>query len=561
MAQYWADCLYQGGALRFRNDPRHATGESPFFLSSQSAVGQAIRTIWGDHRGDPLVRRLRVDWLLDNLHLGIADIVHLLPDPTPERDINLAGVDLAHLMFGAFELLIVDGGTSSNRNAKHRLARAKGYLTWIGGRIIEPRLLADPAVLAATAAHFRESIMSAFGNHDDELLRLLGSKTLKLMPSMPSALRKELHKDQSFMQRIGLAEVTVTKVGRRRIATTDVLSAVELALLGEDQTLCDLDRREPLSLRLVSESGDSRPVVELTDEHGLLLGRHYFPYTELLSTSRELRLQALGRNPSWWDGTPGDCESVERELAAIPSAELRIRRVERLAASSADNHYRELEAEWQHDKGMRVDRCFPPPLSAVLTYIRCTGNLAGAQSLGQQCWESLVRSVPASRGLGEPLRRIALLPCPLPDDLRDSIAALNTEPLRDLLKQSALVLSDGIGRLHLIDLLLAGAGKLPEAMDLVQEQIDYLATPRFAEEIELTRALVDLSYRAFGAEAEAIGVEPRRQLLAAWAHAGRVAGILLRGGAIPGRLAGGLRQWAPFPYRDLYADGLSRRAT
>jgi hypothetical protein len=67
--------------------------------------------------------------------------------------------------------------------------------------------------------------------------------------------------------------------------------------------------------------------------------------------------------------------------------------------------------------------------------------------------------------------------------------------------------------------------------------------------------LVDLSYRAFGAEAADTGVGPPRQLLAAWAHAGRAAGILLRGGADPGRLATDLQKWAPFPHRDLYAVG------
>ncbi len=149
-----------------------------------------------------------------------------------------------------------------------------------------------------------------------------------------------------------------------------------------------------------------------------------------------------------------------------------------------------------------------------------------------------------------------MLPCPLPDSLRDAIGSLDTEPLRDLLKRSALGLSDPIGRLHLVDLLLAAAGKLSEALELAQEQIGYLATPRFADEVELARALVDLSYRAFGTEADNNGIEPRLQLLAAWAHAGRVAGILLRIGAVPGRLASDLRQRAPFPYRDLYAGGL-----
>jgi len=555
MAQYWADCLYQDGALRFRNDPRHRTGESLFFVSSQSAVGQAIRTIWGYHQSDPLRRRLRVDWLLDNLYLGISDIAHLLPDPDPQRDINLVGADLAHLIFGAFQLLIEHGGTPGNRNAKRRLALAKGYLNWISERIVGPRLLADPTVIATTAAHFRESIISAFGKHDDELLRLVGSQMLKLMPSMPSALRKELHKDQSFMQRIGLAEVTVTKVGRRRIAAPDILSAVESAMLGEEPTLCDLDRRGPLSLRLVSEPGDSRPVVELTDEHGLSLGRHYFPYTELLSTSRELRLQALARNPSWWDGTSGNCASVERELAAIPSAELRIRRVEQLAASSAENHYTELEDQWQHDKGMRIDRCLPPPLSAVLNYIRSNGKVAAAQSLSEQCWESLVQSIPASRGLAEPLRRIALLPCPLPDTVHRSIGKLDLETRREVLKNAALGMANPIGQLHLIDLMLSAADSLPEALDLAQEQIGHLCMSDFAHALKLTRALVDLAYRAFGNEAAKTGIEPRRQLLAAWAHATQVTAILLKGGVNPNSLASNLQKWAPFPHRDLYAGG------
>lgn len=112
-----------------------------------------------------------------------------------------------------------------------------------------------------------------------------------------------------------------------------------------------------------------------------------------------------------------------------------------------------------------------------------------------------------------------------------------------------------VGHLHSIDLLLASAASLPEALDLAQEQIAYLSTPHFADELKLSRALVDLAYRAFGAEAEETGVEPRRQLLAARVHAGRVTGIMRRAGVNLSHLATSLKQWAPFPYRDLYAYG------
>jgi hypothetical protein len=332
--------------------------------------------------------------------------------------------------------------------------------------------------------------------------------------------------------------VSFVEIDGLRFRGRDLWTAVQLALRGGiPPSLRATDVDEPMTLRLVSDPDAGPPLLELANARSKPIGRHYFERSEMLRDTRERRLQALSSNPHWWDGASGDCEAAERELAAIASPELSMRRVERLGAASADSHYHELEVQWQRDKGMGVERCFPPPLSAVLMYVRCTEGGVEGVSLPAQCWEHLVTSIPSDRGLVESLRRVALLPCPLPNGVYEDIANLDAEALRDLLKRSSLALSDPIGRLHLIDLLLAAVGILPETLALAQEQIHYLTTPRFADELELTRALVNLAYRAFGTEAEESGVEPRRQLSAAWVHARRVAGILLRGGADPGRLA------------------------
>lgn len=568
LARYWAACLYQGDALQWNGNDRHGQGELPFFISSQSAVAAVLCRIWSDDGLNLTRRQQRAEWVLGNLYVGIGDIPHRVTDQNPKRDMSFVGTDLAGLCWGAFQVMaerirrdreVVDRDREAlKRTREHALGIAADYLGWVCDRVVAPRLLADPSSAGQTAAAFRSLLLGSFAHDDDELLPLLGSWLLRFLPILPSALRDELHKDQDLMQHLGLEQVNYLEVGNLRFRVRDFWPAVQAALRGATPILQDNEQGEPFSLRLISGEDTPMSVLALADRSGRLVGRHHFQFSELLLDDRGERLKALGTNPHWWDGDPRGVEGLERDLSAIDSAALRVLEIRRIMGRSADTHYIELEAEIKHDlrrgRSFTLARCFPPPLAAVLTYIRCTDAGADGESPAGRSWEALVRSIPDECGLGECLFRIALLPCPLPQGLRVRIAALDTESLRDLLKQSAAALSDPIGRLHLIDLLLAATGKLPEAMDLAQDQIGYLAVPRFADEIALTQALVDLAYRAFGVEAEETGVEPRRQLLAAWVHAGRVAGIMLRNRAIPERLAKALRQWAPFPHRDLYGN-------
>jgi nucleoside phosphorylase/tetratricopeptide (TPR) repeat protein len=568
LARHWAACLYQGDALQWTGNDRHRQGELPFFITSQSAVATVLCRIWSDDRLSLKRRQQRADWVFDNLYVGIGDIPHLGPDPNPERDMGLVGTDLAGLCSGAFQVMlgrigrdrkVVDRDRKALKSAReHALGLAGDYLSWICSRVVAPRLLADPSSVGQTAATFRSLLLGSFARDGDDLLPSVGSWLLRFLPVLPTALRNELHKDQDLMQRLGLEQLNVIEVGDLHFRVHDFWPKVQEAMRGATPILQDNDQGEPFSLRLLSDEEATAPLLELADRSGKSVGRNHFQFSELFLDDRNQRLRALRRNPHWWDGDPRGVEGVERDLSVIDSAVLRVREIRRIMDRSADAHFVELEAEMQLDqrreRSLSLDRCFPPPLAAVLTYIRCAVAVADGESFAGQCWEALVGSIPDERGLVESLCRIALLPSPLPEGPRVYLAALDAEQLRDLLKKAASALSDPIGRLHLIDLLLAASEKLPEAMELAQEQIGHLVTPRFADEIALTLALVDLAYRAFGVEAEETGVDPRRQLLAAWVHAGRVAGIMLRGGAIPKRLANALRQWAPFPHRDLYED-------
>jgi tetratricopeptide (TPR) repeat protein len=564
LAQYWAACLYQGDALQWTGNEHHGQGEIPFFVSSQSAVAEVLRTIWSDDRLNVKRRRQRADWVLDNLYVGVGDIPHLVPEPSPEHDANLVGMDLAELCAEAFQVMLERIGrdrktadqdkTTAKHAREHALGAAADYLRWICARIVTPRLLADPPSAASTAAAFRGLLLGSFAANGDELLPLFGSWLLRFLPIMPPVLRDELHKDQDLMRRLGLEQFNYVEVDDLHFRVRDLWPRVQKALHGARPILLDCDRNQPFSLSRVSSVDDSHPMLELADAEGRVVGHHYFQFSELLFDAREQRIQALRSNPHWWDGDPRGAEAIERELSAIDSVATRVREIRRIMARSADAHYMGIEEKWPRNGGFTFDRCFPPPLSAVLTYIRCTEPISEGESITERCWDALVRSIPPERGLVECLRRIALLPCPLPSRLHQAIAALDLKNRLEVVQLAASEMTNAVGHLHLIDLLLASAGDIPKALNLAQEQILFLLTPHFAEELKLTRALVDLSYRAFGTEAEETVIEPRRQLLAAWVHAGRVTGIMRRAGVNLDHLAKSLEQWAPFPARDLYAD-------
>jgi hypothetical protein len=562
LARYWAACLYPRDVLKRNGSERHPNGEMPFFISSQSAIGSVLCAIWSDARLNSRQRELRANWVLDNLYVGIADIAHLLPSPSTHPDMNLVGADVAGFCFGAFQVMFErierdrrlrsrqqSQGTATIERA---LDAAQDYLRWASERILMPRLRADPESVQSAARALRSLLLAKAPSDEIDLLPLFGQWMLRFLPVMPRALRDELHKDQDLMERLGLAEVEITELHGLRFKTVELWSRIEAAIQGLRPSLHEADTGKVYSLLRVSEPDAPCPIVSFADEAGRTVGEGCIELSELLLDSRELRLQALRAHPHWWDGEPAGCEALERRLAALQPAELRIRRLIETMERSADARYLDLESAFRRQDEMSLDRLFPPPLSAVLTYIRCVRSTDPARLDIDAVWRSLVASIPPERGLGESLGRIALFPSALPEGAHQALRELRADEIARLLNRAAGALRDPLGRLHVLDLALTVADLEPAAIDIAQAEIDHLASEQFGAEARLLTRLADMAYRAFDNELAAAEATPELRLLAAWVHAARVAGILLRGGADAAHLAELLARGTPFPFRDLY---------
>lgn len=548
LARYWSACLFQSDGLQLKPTERHPHGELVFVASSRSTIDRVLAAIWSDSRLGERRKRQRVDWVLDRLYVGMDDILLLIPASEPNRDVNLPGTETGMLVAMAFTMM--NGPPPKPETDK---TPAERYLEWICERVIDPRLRADPEVVVPAAGTIGRLLLGMLRDDSEPAVAaVLGAWTLRLLRILPDALRRELHKDQVLMQRLGLTEVTVAEIDGLCFAARELWPAVENALRGVVPILKDADNDKAVTLRLVSPPDALQPVLELADAKGKPIGRHYFEHSEILYPSRDLRLQALQRHPHWWDGQPDGAEAVEQILAGIDPPERRIQELARLAAQSADGHYLALEAQWRRDRGVPIDRCFPPALDSILTYVRCAENDGDGGRLADRCWDALGRPVPVERGLPERLRRITLLPCPLPDAVRSEISDLDAEQAQGLLKALSAALVDPVGRLHLLDLALTVSGTLLDALEIAQAQIDYLTTSDFDTELRLVLTLIDIGYRAFetGKTADS---RPQERLLAAWIHAAQVLRILLSGGADLAALAERLEHWSPVPLRDLYA--------
>lgn len=548
LARYWSACLSQSDGLQVKPTERHPHGELAFVASSRNAIDRALAAIWSDSRLGERRKRQRADWVLDRLYVGMDDIHHLISARDLNQDKNLPGTEIGMLVATAFTMM--NGPQPRTETDKKPSER---YLEWICERVIIPRLQADPEVIVPAAGTIGRSLLGLLRDDSEPTIaEVLGAWTLRFLRILPDALRRELHKDQALMQRLGLAQVTVAEIDGLSFAARDLWPALESALRGTVPILNDTDDQKPVTLRLVSPADAQQPVLELADAKGKPIGRHYFEHSEILYPSRDLRLQALQRHPHWWDGQPDGAEAVEQILAGIDPPERRIQELARLAAQSADGHYLALEAQWRRDRGVPIDRCFPPALESILTYVRCTENYGDGGRLADRCWDALGSSVPVERGLPERLRRITLLPCPLPDAVRSEISDLDAEQAQGLLKALSAALVDPVGRLHLLDLALTVSGTLPDALEIAQAQIDYLTTKEFDTELQLILRLIDIGYRAFEARKTADSL-PQDRLLGAWIHAAQVLRILLSGGADLAALSERLDHWSPVPLQDLYA--------
>ncbi len=462
LARYWSACLYQSDALQLKPTERHPYGELGFVAASRSAVDRALGAIWLDLRLNDRRRRQRADWLLDRLYAGLDDIQHLIPAGDPNRDINLQGSEVGLLVLLAYTMM-------QDRLPKSESDKtpAERYLEWICERVVASRLLADPQIVVPAATMIRQSIAGLLGDDSEPAYAAVAGRwTLRFLRILPKALRTELHKDQALMQRLGLTERTVIEFDGLRLPSWDFWESVGSALCGAVPIVEDTDEDKPLTLCLVSPPDAMQPVLEMADARGKPIRGGYFEYSEILSPSREVRLEALRGHPQWWDGYPEDGEAVERLLAGIEAPELRIRRLEGLAAGSADRHYLGLEAQWRQDKGMHIDGCLPPGLDAILTYVRCADTRATGTIAPDRCWKALVCSIPVERGLKERLRRIALLPSALPDGARSEVRALDAKPIGRLLSELSAAMRDPMGRLHLLDLALVAAEVLPDALKI-----------------------------------------------------------------------------------------------
>lgn len=549
LARYWSACLHPSDALQLEPTEGHPHGELGFVHLSRMAVDRALRAIWSNRPLNPRRGRQRADWLLDRLYVGLDDIQHLIRAADANRDTYLPGSEIGLLVVGAYAMM---RGVPPRSESDRTLA--EHYLEWICERVVAPRLIADSHVVVPAATIIRQSIAGLLRDVSEPgYAAVLRRWTLRFLRIMPKVLRVELHKDQELMGRLGLAELTVIEIDGLRFAAPNFWTAVEGALRRAVPIVNETGDDKPLTLRLVSPPEAQGPVFELADAKGKVISRGYFEHSEILSPYRTVRLQTLREHPQWWDGRPEGCEAVERMLAEIDAPGVRIRRLEALAAASADDSYLELEAQWRRQKGMRLVESLPPGIDAILTYVRCadareTGNIDPAA-----CWNALARSVPPERGLVERLRRMALLPSALPQEAHNEIRVLDEDACAGLLNQLSALLVDPLGRLHLLDIALSAAESLPDALASAQAQIDHLLTVRLEADIRLMTTLVDVAYRALDATGMNSAATRQAHLLAAWIHAARLAGIMLAGGADSTPITEHLQRWAPFPHRDLYA--------
>ncbi|MEA1053177.1 TIR domain-containing protein [Lamprobacter modestohalophilus] len=555
LARYWAACLYQGDALRLSPTPPHRRSELPFFSASRSAIDHALVNIWSNRRLNLRRKQQQADWLLDRLFVGLAGIQHLLPGRDNDQTDNFAGTDIGHLIANALVLASKTALSVNEDHDKAPVSDPEHYLDWLNKRFLEHRLRADPALAAAAAGTFRKLVVALLNqNEEPPWRRLIGHWMLTILRRLPSLLRDELQKDQLLMDRLGLLTVTVLQARGLELPSSELWAAIATAMRGK-VGIVHSSEEEALSVRLISEPEADNPTLELADDQGNLRLRGYFEHSEVLSPERQNRLAALRRHPEWWDGEAGGAEAVERRLALIDNPARRMEAIERLTTASADRSYQGLAAQWQRDKRAHLDDLLPPPLQALLRYLRLAPEDLDPQPDSSRLWDRLAATIPASRGLFERLRRAALLPYRLPEAARLEFASLSPDEIDDLLSRLGDHLHGPTGRLHLIDLALGVAESMPAALTIAQDQLDQLLSASGDTQARLLIELARLNWLTLDSGHRANEPQGAASLVAAWAHAAFVADLMLQHASDATSLLDRLLGFSGRHGRGLYAEG------
>jgi tetratricopeptide (TPR) repeat protein len=533
LRRYVAACLLPGPAgLQRPSKPaspqdRNPMEELPFLIELRHATIAAIGQLWAED--DLAVAQARAEWVLENLYIEPFDPYPAEGSPlTADVEHPIIAQQLASLLLQVMSIGRL--GTDPRRDEA-----AQRYSEWVWRRVLEPRTIGEPHLLAAIANSLKASVLqltdalvTEAGRRSQIDLRraLLATFYLKL----PEGIRREWDQDTEFMARIGQIHRTVTTIDDIVFDSQAFFRAATKALGGKPTFVTPLEPKKSVKIHPFREGNKADgEILGVWFEHPITKRRTRMDAADtalgLLRGSVSDREAWLRQRRAWFDMPEAEFNQIVAEIAAEDDAVKRMRALNTQSEANAASFYSGLEARLCQHEPVRLVDMVSVNAAGLARHLRLsTGAPAGAgfavalngaaHILVQEC------------GAQEALRRLCGLPVPLPRSLLDALASMPPAERREVIHEMLRTAPSPLASVHLLRLLLLFTGDSPAYERLARRLVHRLTSGEGATEFKGFLTLLRWVEVSVGSWEGSSTLAPHLKLALVWAHTHRLFAML-----------------------------------
>ena len=553
LRRYLASCLSQRQYLQLPPSPEGAPlpqGETAFLQNAVALAIKAVGEIWSDATISVETARMRADWVMTNLWLGLPWLVSLIEGNNipQKRSEELTGASAAALFVKGLAMRPRVVGVEADA-----ASRRKQYFDWLDGLGI----LDDEVCLATAAAEIKKVFL-------DKAVR----RNLPGIPKevhlawlhyfyldLPESLQQAVALDNKTKKMIGVGDATTLNFGPRPISVIDLARAAEKAAHGKPAFVRSLDSGEKFRVEFEAREG-AAPILNLLPASAG--EKRYALRDKLLCVflpDVKARRRALGALRRLFD--PLDDKQFNRQVTKICSmrdAGARFIAVSKWRDRSATFHYEVLLPEKAKVGSLRLGECLPPCPTALLAHLKLGEDIRQEQT-EQPAWIELVAAaLLRTEDLPEAIFRLSFMPIILPPAILDAYDALEEPGQTGLLNSLEPRLQTFLGRIHFVHLLLRAKNRAEHHMDRARNAVAWLSSEEGELAFRLFNAVLRwTTFRMLEVEGGTAQSWPSTLYLAGcWLHAGRLCQVFHLGGAVTLRVAEMFEAEAVMPVEKLF---------
>lgn len=531
LRRYVAGCLLRADMLQVPRSPVSDPSELrefPFLLALHRAAAEAMVDLWDTETVEAEELAVRAEWLLSSLYVdfGLMRSAAFERSHALERDFAARG--LSGLLSGALSLLDpVIGGDHP---------RARRYLEWLEGRLLESRFLADPALVPEVADLLKGSLThllehGALDASFAEARAMAGA----LLDLLPAPLRKEIEHDREFLARLGRRIVTRFTVDGLSFEMADFVSAAVTAMGGECAGAREMDRER----EFVFEPAPPPALFQLRDPVDGLVYPIMAPLLRLLAGSPSEWEELLRRHRALLDASVAEAKRIANEVERLAPGE-RIQRMMELADDSLAGFYAQLKAIIGERQAFAFVDLLPSNGASVLRHLRLDDAHLDEPFL--EIWASAATVLLREERPSEALLRLGGIPVSLPPTVLESARSLAPEEVRAQIRHRLQQPASPIMRFHELRILVHLGWHDPVYARLARRLARSLFTDEWRADVRTFLVLLKYVDTQLGLRPEMRDLPVAAPLAVIWYHTHRIFELLTAGHVDMSRFAAALER-------------------